>query len=309
MQCIKQLNHGGTSWSLLLAAGLLFLFSVPGNLCAGDGYIVEENLTYGQVNDVALRLDLARPQNSQGPFPAIVFIHGGAWAGGERKSYRSLIERAADKGYVAVQISYRLTEPDPVTHVAKVPFPAQIQDCKCAVRWLRSVADRYQIDKDRIGVTGGSAGGHLSLLVGLMGDDAGMEGNGGHAEYSSRVRAVVNYCGPTDLVAEYKDVAVVQPFLIALCGGTPETAADSYLKASPIHWMTSDDPPVLTLHGDLDDIVPVTQARLLDAAMTNAGLPHELIVIEGQGHAFKGESAQRAENALWAFFEKHLKAP
>jgi acetyl esterase/lipase len=278
-----------------------------GNCHADGNYVVEENLIYGRVNNVDLKLDLARPKEGNGPFPAIVFIHGGAWAGGERKSYRSLIQRAADKGYVAVQISYRLTEPDPVTHVAKVPFPAQIHDCKCAVRWLRSVADTYQINKNRIGVTGGSAGGHLSLLVGLVDDAAGLEGDGGHSEFSSDVNAVVNYCGPTDLAREFKDVEVVQPFLIALCGGKPEEAAESYRRASPVSWLSPDDPPVLTLHGDQDDIVPVSQARLLDDAMKKAGLSHELIVLEGQGHAFMGESGKRAEAALWAFFEKHLK--
>jgi dipeptidyl aminopeptidase/acylaminoacyl peptidase len=169
---------------------------------------------------------------------------------------------------------------------------------------MRSVADKYDIDPNRIGITGGSAGGHLSLMVGLVGEDAGLEGTGGHAEYSSRVQCVVNYCGPTDLVHEYEQVEVVQPFLVALCGGTPETAADAYRAGSPISFLSTDDPPVLTLHGDLDELVPVAQARLLDQKMKAAGLQHELLVLEGQGHAIKSE---QADVAFWRFFETHLK--
>lgn len=274
------------------------------SVLAADDVVVEENVTYGRVGDVELQLDIAHPKDGSGPYPGILFIHGGAWAGGERTAYRGLIERAARNGYVAAQISYRLTGFDPATKTGKVPFPAQLNDCKCAVRWMRSVADKYHVDPDRIGVTGGSAGGHLSLLVGFVGEDAGLEGDGGHADCSSRVKAVVNYCGPTDLVREYEQVQAVQPFLMALCGGTPESAADAYRAASPVNYLSPDDPPVLTLHGDKDDIVPVDQARLLDEKMQAAGLPHELLVLEGQGHAIKSD---KADAAFWQFFDKHLK--
>jgi acetyl esterase/lipase len=270
--------------------------------------VVEEDVTYGSVGDTQLKLDLAHPREGAGPFPAIVFIHGGAWAGGSRKDYRSWIERAAKKGFVAATISYRLTQPDPVTKVGKFPFPAQIHDCKCAVRWLRSVADKYHIDTDRIGVTGGSAGGHLSLLVGFADKDAGLEGDGGHADQSSRVNAVVNYCGPTDLVHEYQDIVPVRDFLVALCGGPPDLATDAYQQASPLTYITHDDPPVLTLHGDKDDIVPLNQATFLDEAMKKAGVPHDLIILKGQGHGFQGQAQSQAENAMWTFFEKHLLA-
>lgn len=276
---------------------------------ASEDVVVEENVTYGQVDGVELQLDLARPKTGTGPFPAVVFIHGGAWAGGERTAYRSMIEKAARRGYVAATISYRLTGFDPKTSSGKVPFPAQIHDCKCAIRWIRSAAGKYHIDPERVGVTGGSAGGHLSLLVGLVDQQAGMEGNGGHANFPSAVRAVVNYCGPTDLVQEYNDVKAVQPFLQALCGGTPDLAGEAYKIASPVTYVSRQGPPVLTVHGDRDDIVPVEQARSLDEVMKQAGAPHELLILSGQGHAFEGESGREAEKALWSFFDKHLKTP
>jgi acetyl esterase/lipase len=284
------------------ACGLILV-----RLLNASDVVVEANLVYGRVGDVDLLLDLAHPTEGAGPRPAIVFIHGGAWAGGSRTDYRSTIERAARRGYVAATIDYRLTQVDLKTKVGKVPFPAQIHDCKCAIRWLRSVATTYHIDVNRIGVSGGSAGGHLSLLVGLIDPMAGLEGNGGHAEQSSRVQAVVNYCGPTELSAAYADVNDVQVFLNALCGGTPESAAEAYRVASPVTYVSMDAPPVLTLHGEKDTIVLVSQARLFDDAMKKAGARHELIVFEGSGHAFEGDANKRAEQAMWDFFDKQLK--
>jgi len=289
-------------WGTAVIALVVFLV---GRALQAEDVSVDENVTYGRAGDVELKLDVAHPAGA-GPFPAILYVHGGAWAGGERTAYRTSIERAARRGYVAAQISYRLTGYNAATMSGgDTPFPAQLQDCKCAVRWLRSVAGKYRIDPDRIGITGGSAGGHLSLMVGLADKEAGLEGTGGHAEYSSRVQAVVNYCGPTDLVHEYDHVPVVQPFLVALCGGTPQEKPDAYRIASPISYLSADDPPILTLHGDRDDLVPVFQARLLDEKMKEAGLPHELLVLEGQGHAIKGE---QADSAFWSFFDRHLKA-
>jgi dipeptidyl aminopeptidase/acylaminoacyl peptidase len=148
----------------------------------------------------------------------------------------------------------------------------------------------------------------LSLLVGLIDQKAVMEGTGGHAEHSSAVRAVVNYCGPTDLSHEFRDVKAVQPFLKALCGGTPESASAAYQSASPVTYVSKEGPPVLSVHGDQDDIVPVNQAKMLDEVMKKQGGRHELLILTGQGHAFEGEPARQVEQTLWAFFDKHLKA-
>jgi acetyl esterase/lipase len=294
-------------------AALLF-FVIPNTLFPAndvlvlDEVVVEQNVTYGTGGDENLQLDLARPKDGDGPFAAIVFIHGGGWAGGNRQAFRSKIEQAARKGYVAASISYRLTEPDAETKLGQVPFPAQIHDCKCAIRWLRSVAEDYHVDPDRIGVAGASAGGHLSLLVGLCDESAKLEGQGGHSEHSSGVRAVVNIFGPTDLAKAYQDAAAARVFYKGLCRGTPETAAEMYHAASPVTYVTKDDPSVMTLHGDKDTLVPVSQAKLLDETMKLAGASHELIILEGQGHGFAGEAAQRADEALWRFFAEHLKS-
>ena len=164
---------------------------------------LERDILYGQAGDTKLKLDLAKPEGD-GPFPAIVFIHGGGWLGGHRNAYRSAIEEAARRGYVAVTISYRLVQfEEPVTESTKGDpiFPAQVHDAKAAVRWLRANAEKYDVDPERIGVTGASAGGHLSLMVGLTDAEDGLEGDSGSPDQSSRVQAVVNMFGPTELAS------------------------------------------------------------------------------------------------------------
>jgi acetyl esterase/lipase len=193
-----------------------------------------------------------------------VFIHGGGWSGGNRQAYRGQIQEAAKRGYVAATISYRLMQFDQAkkeTTTATPIFPAQIHDAKAAIRWVRAHAEKYQVDPDRIGVTGASAGGHLSLLVGLTDPSSGLEGDSGNPDQSSRVQAVVNVFGPTDMASCYEKSSVAWIFRLFL-GGTPsDEAAERYKAASPLTYVSQDDPPVLTLHGDMDALVPVEQAR------------------------------------------------
>ena len=268
---------------------------------------VEENVTYGKCGDTELKLDLARPEGD-GPFPAIVFIHGGGWYQGNRQGYRGAIEEAAKRGYVAITISYRLMQFDESkkeTTAATLIFPAQIHDAKAAVRWLRANAKRYLVDPDRIGVTGASAGGHLSLLVGLTDPAADLEGDSGSPDQSSRVQAVVNVFGPTDMAGCYDKSSVAWIFRLFM-GGTPTEAAERYKAASPINYVSTDDPPVLTLHGDQDALVPVDQARILDEKMKAVGATHRLMIFGGQGHGFGGEYQEQAMKAMWEFFDTHL---
>lgn len=265
---------------------------------------VENNITYCKAGDVELKLDLAKP-DGDGPFPAIVFIHGGGWSGGNRQAYSNQIKVAARRGYVAITVSYRLTQPDE-SGKAQNPWPAQINDTKCAVRWLRANADKYHVDPNRIGVTGGSAGGHLSLMVGLADESAKLEGDGGYQDQSSRVQAVVNVFGPTEMKSEYRANDFVAKLVKTLLGGTPDEVPDRYENASPMTYISSDDPPVLTLQGTKDPLVPDSQARLLDERMKAKGADHELMIFEGAGHGFQRDDALRAETATWAFFDKHL---
>jgi len=294
---------------IVLLCCLLALSYTGQCVAAGDDtIIVEDNITYGKVGDIELKLDLARPKGD-GPFPAIVFIHGGGWSGGNRQGYRGQIQEAARRGYVAATISYRLMKFDQAkkeTTTADPIFPAQIHDAKAAIRWVRANAKNYHVEPDRIGVTGGSAGGHLSLLVGLTDPSSGLEGESGNPEQSSRVQAVVNVFGPTDMATCYETSSVAWIFRLFM-GGTPAEAAECYKAASPVTYVSKDDPPVLTLHGDQDVLVPIEQATTLDEKMKAVGANHTLMVFEGQGHGFGGEYDKKAWDATWEFFDKHLK--
>jgi acetyl esterase/lipase len=294
---------------IVVLCGLLALNFTGQCVAAGnDTIIVEDNITYGKAGDIELKLDLARPKGD-GPFPAIVFIHGGGWSGGNRHGYRGQIQEAAQRGYVAATISYRLMKFDHAkkeTTTADPIFPAQIHDAKAAIRWVRANAKKYHVDPDRIGVTGGSAGGHLSLLVGLTDPSSGLEGESGNPEQSSRVQAVVNVFGPTDMALGYETSSVAW-ILRLFMGGTPAEAAECYKAASPVTYVSKDDPPVLTLHGDQDALVPIEQATMLDEKMKVVGASHTLIVFHGQGHGFGGEHGRKSWEATWEFFDRHLK--
>jgi acetyl esterase/lipase len=307
------MNIRARAWtsSVLSATALIFGFVIAIDRSAAAtepvaGVVVEKDITYGKGGNEDLKLDLARPEHAEGLLPGIVYIHGGGWSGGSRIGYRNDIQEAARRGYVAVTIEYRLTQPDK-SGKAKYPFPAQIEDCKCAVRWLRANAEKYHVDPNRIGATGGSAGGHLSLLVGVAGSVKKFDGTGGNPDVSSQVQAVVNYFGPTDLARMYSYNKQVDRLLSTLVGGTPQEKAEEYKEVSPVTYVTKDVCPILTIHGTVDKLVPVDQAVEFDAAMKKAGATSQLMILEGQGHGFMGPASRKAREATFAFFDKYLK--
>jgi acetyl esterase/lipase len=272
---------------------------------AEDDVIKEKPITYCEIAGETLQLDMARPAG-EGPFPAIVMIHGGGWEGGSRAGYLGALPAMAKHGYVALTISYRLTKPD-ASGKAKYPFPAAVNDCKCAIRWLRANAAKYKVDPERIGVTGGSAGGHLSLMLGVTSASDGLEGDGGYADQSSKVQAVVNIFGPTDMPHISKSTGGAAPIVERFLGGKLDAIPDVYKKASPISYVKKDLPPMLTIHGTADTLVPPDQAERFDKAMREAGAQHTMLLLNGQGHGFQGEGAQKSIEATVAFFDKHLK--
>lgn len=272
---------------------------------AEDDVIKEKPITYCEIAGETLQLDMVRPAG-EGPFPAVVMIHGGGWEGGSRAGYLGALPAMAKRGYVAMTISYRLTKPD-ASGKAKYPFPAAVNDCKCAIRWLRANAAKYKVDPERIGVTGGSAGGHLSLMLGVTSASDGLDGEGGYADQSSRVQAVVNIFGPTDMPHIWKSKGGAAPIVKRFLGGKLDAIPDVYKKASPISYVKKDLPPMLTIHGTADTLVPPDQAERFDKAMREAGAQHTLLLLNGQGHGFQGEGAKKSIEATVEFFDKHLK--
>jgi acetyl esterase/lipase len=269
-------------------------------LAEENDYIVEEGIIYGQTDDFELSLDLARPTKGGGPYPALIFIHGGWWRAKSRKDYAQNIRKAAERGYVAITVDHRLTS---ATKGGKVryPFPAQVHDVKCAARWLRANAKKYNIDPKRIGAVGWSSGGHLALMLGLTDSSDKLEGKCGKMRYSSNVQAVVNLAGITELESCYHGSRVGKLPIQKLLGGTPDEIPQSYKTASPISFVSKDDPPVLTIQGDEDPYVPPSQAVLLDNKMKDVGASHSLILMKDQGHVVV------VDDTVWDFFDAHLK--
>jgi acetyl esterase/lipase len=271
------------------------------------GTKVIPNLVYKHAADRALMLDLYLPTESAGPFPVIVYIHGGGWERGSKHQCPALGMVA--KGFAVASVDYRFSQ--------EAPFPAQIEDCKAAVRWLRANATRYDLDPDRFGVWGTSAGGHLAALLGTSGGVKELEGTGDNLQYSSRVQAVCAVAAPTDLSqfetgpGEADAISAgppptrrAQEAVRSLLGGLKDESAHAAV-ASPITYVSKDDPPFLIIQGNFDRIVPVEQSRHFYQALKDAGVNATLKILPNQGHqaALTAAAVQAAES----FFEDTLK--
>jgi acetyl esterase/lipase len=278
-------------WMLVLAA----LSAAP---LAGGEIVFEEGIEYTNPDGQHLQLNLARPKESADKSPAVICIHGGGFRAGERGRWNNLCKQLAERGYVAVTVTYRLAP--------KYQFPAAVHDVKAAVRWLRANADKYQIDPERIGAVGDSAGGHLAQYLGVTGDVPRLEGEGGNPHESSRVACVVNYYGPSDLTKSYGksvDAAEVLPLWL---GGDVEHERHRHIVASPLYWVSPMSAPTLLLHGTLDKYVAFEQAEWIHDRLQAADVEVKLLKLEGAGHGFNGADAQRAEQAMLEFFDAHL---
>jgi acetyl esterase/lipase len=289
------------SAATLLAAAPLLLAQQPAKppkVTVPEGVDFQRDIEYANPDGQHLQLNLARPKEGTGPFPTVVCIHGGGFRAGSREGYNDTILKLAQNGFVAVTVSYRLAP--------KYQFPAAVQDAKAAVRWLRANAKMNAIDPDRIGVTGGSAGGHLALFLGVTGGVKEFEGDQNPGP-SSRVNCVVDVYGPSDFTKSYGksvDAAQVLPLWL---GGDLTTARQKHIRSSPLYWVTPDAAPTLCIHGTKDTYVHHEQSEWLVEKLKAAGVEAELMLLEGAGHGFRGADAEKAEKATLDYFVRHLK--
>ena len=232
-----------------------------------------QDVEYGKVGDRPLLLDLYIPKTLTKPTPGMIFLHGGGWTNGNKDEYHCYCVRYAARGYVVATISYRFAQ--------EALFPAQVQDAKCAVRWMRANAAKYNVNPDQIVILGGSAGGYLALMAGYTAGLPEFEGDGGNSGVSSAVQAVVNFYGPSDMTTPFAQNA---PQAKSLLGKTYAEDPELYKKASPLTYLKSGCPPTLIFHGSIDDTVPVEQSDALAVKLKEVGVPYTYERFEGWPH-------------------------
>ncbi len=254
------------------------------------------------------KLDILRLKNApKDPMPVIVWIHGGGFRGGSKTSGYPRLVRFVRRGYLGVTIDYRFS-------TEKI-FPAQIHDCKCAIRFLRAHSKKYNLDPDRIGVWGASAGGYLVSMLGTTGGIKEFEGDGGWQEYSSRVQAVVDFYGMTDFLAIeelVKQGKATERFMVhdgkdsasGLLGGPFWENPELCRKASPTTYASKDDPPFYIFHGDNDPLTPHSQSELLHKVLKKAGVDSNIYIVKGGKHGWPPRPD--VDEKIDAFFDKHL---
>ncbi len=265
-----------------------------------EGTKAHRDLAYVVDGHVRQKLDVFLPPNAKSA-PLVVWVHGGAWLGGDKAQCPAL--RLLGEGFAVASVNYRLSR-----HAV---FPAQIEDVKAAVRWLRANADRFGYDGNCIGAWGASAGGHLVALLGTSPGAPELEA-GSKGAASTRVQAVCDFFGPTDLLQmgnqsgpnSRLDHDAADSPESRLVGGPIQERRELAQKANPIRYVSADDPPFLILHGDKDDLVPLGQSRLLHEALEKAGVRSTFHVVAGAGHGFGGRDI---DAMVSEFFKRHLK--
>jgi acetyl esterase/lipase len=277
--------------------------ALASGLAAADTYL---NIEYARAGDTSLYLDLYVP-SGPGPHPVVVSVHGGSWTTGDRQQGLLNVVSQLDRGYAIANIDYRLA-PGAI-------YPAQIHDCKAAVRWVRANSGAYNLDPGAIGVIGFSAGGHLSAILGTSYGVEELEGDLGNPGYSSRVQAVVDYFGPSDLLKIEEQAPSCLPGdpndpnepPSLLLGCTLPDCPDKAAAANPITYVTEDDPPFLLLHGTSDCLVPWQQSQILHNALRDAGVDSTFILVPFATHADPLFLVPPVQNEVNDFLDEHLK--
>lgn len=274
-----------------------------------NGYRLAPNITYLRAGGRDLKLDVYQPRGASGPTPTLIYYHGGGWTNGSKEGSALTFLPYLEMGWTVVNVAYRLAD---VAHA-----PAAVEDCRCALRWVYRNAEQYGFDVDKIVVTGNSAGGHLALAVGFVPASAGLDrqcpgdrnrswSTGTTSTAELKVAAVVNWYGITDVVGLAQGTPGVSGNFTEAWLGSRSDRMDVAERVSPMTYIRADLPPVITIHGDSDPIVPYDHGTRLHEALDGAGVPNELVTITGGGHGgFSIEESVRIYSAIRSFLAGH----
>lgn len=260
-----------------------------------EQYWIQPDITYGVANNYPLKLDVWQRKNVKTPVPTLIYYHGGGWIFGDRTGATLLFAPYLEMGWNVINVEYRM---------ASVSLaPAAVEDCRCALRWAIRNAKQYNIDVDRIVLTGHSAGGHLSLITGMLPEGTGLDNECDGTE-KLRVAAIINWFGISDVVDVIQGPN--RRNYAAMWMGSQTAAPTIAKRVSPLTYVRSGLPPILSIHGDMDPVVPYEQSVRLHQALSAAGVPNELVTIKGGGHGeFNDAQLEDAYQKLQAFLRVH----
>jgi acetyl esterase/lipase len=257
----------------------------------GEQYLIFPDVVYGSANNTQLKLDVWQRKDTKGSVPTLIYYHGGGWIFGDRTGATLFFLPYLEMGWNVVNVEYRMA--------SNSLAPAAVEDCRCALRWVVRNAKQYNIDVNKIVLTGHSAGGHLALISGMLPNETGLE-NECYGEEQLKVAAIVNWFGVSD-VADIVEGANWKNYALMWMGSQPNKV-EIAKRVSPLTYVRKGLPPVFSVHGDADPVVPYSQSVRLHAALDKAGVANELVTIHGGGHGqFTDEQLEDAYAKLRAF--------
>lgn len=272
--------------------------TTPSLLQIGDRYWMQPDVVYGSANNTPLKLDIWYPRDNDKPTPTVVYIHGGGWIFGSKEGAVYQLLPYLERGWRVVNVEYRMA--------GNSLAPGSVEDTRCALRWIYRNAAQWKFDTSKIILTGHSAGGHLSLITGMLPDGTPLDnrcyGDAKYGDVPMKPAAIVNWYGISD-VNDLIEGPNVKNYA-KMWMGSMSNAAEVAKSVSPLTYVRKDLPPVITIHGDKDDVVPYTHATRLHDALIKSGNVSQLLTITGGGHGmFAQKDYESSFAGIWKFLE------